>query len=304
MANFFHDNPDLQFYFERGIDWARLVELTEYGYRTPDGFKAPEEAQEFYRQVVEMVGELAADEVAPRAARIDREGTRLERGEAVEAADMRAVFERVKALDLHRLCIPRELGGLNAPLLLYYINAELLARADVSVMTHYSFHVGIAMALLAYSLQEGTTQFDVAGGRITSTRFARQIDEIVRGEAWGCMDITEPDAGSDMAALRTVGEKDADGHWTVSGQKIFITSGHGKYHLVIARTESAGNGNGHGNGNGNGHGNGNGNGMFAGLGGLSMFLVQTYQDLPDGTRRRVVTIDRVEIGRASCRERV
>ena len=51
------------------------------------------------------------------------------------------------------------------------------------------------------------------------------------------MDITEPDAGSDMAALRTVGEQDADGNWFVTGQKIFITSGHGKYHFVIARTE-------------------------------------------------------------------
>ena len=53
------------------------------------------------------------------------------------------------------------------------------------------------------------------------------------------MDITEPDAGSDMAALRAIGEQDEDGNWYVSGQKIFITSGHGKYHFVIARTEEA-----------------------------------------------------------------
>ena len=59
------------------------------------------------------------------------------------------------------------------------------------------------------------------------------------GDAWGCMDITEPDAGSDMAALRAVGEQDADGNWYVTGEKIFITSGHGKYHFVIARTEEA-----------------------------------------------------------------
>ena len=278
MASFFTDNDDLRFYFDRGIDWAQLVEITEYGYRTEDGFKTADEAVEFYRQVAEAVGELVADEIAPRAAKIDREGAHLKDGEAVEGQAMREVFEKIKALDLHRLCVPRELGGLNAPLLLYFLNAEMLARADVSVMTHHSFHGGMAMAMLVYSIHEGSTTFDVEKARISSTRFAQQIDEMARGDAWGCMDITEPDAGSDMAALRTVGEQDAAGNWFVTGQKIFITSGHGKYHFVIARTEKAG----------------DPNDPFAGLGGLSMFLVQTYSDAPDGTRTRTVTIDRVE----------
>ena len=80
------------------------------------------------------------------------------------------------------------------------------------------------------------------------------------------MDITEPDAGSDMAALRADGEQDATGNWFVTGQKIFITSGHGKYHFVIARTERGK----------------DPNDPFAGLDGLSMFLVPTYEDGPDG----------------------
>jgi alkylation response protein AidB-like acyl-CoA dehydrogenase len=81
-----------------------------------------------------------------------------------------------------------------------------------------------------------------------------------------------------MAALKSVGEQDENGQWFVSGQKIFITSGHGKYHFVIARTEKAE----------------AGDNPMAGLAGLSMFLVNTYEDLPDGTRKRYVTIDRVE----------
>src|SRR5262249_58182525 len=88
----------------------------------------------------------------------------------------------------------------------------------------------------------------------------------------------EPNAGSDMAQLRTRGEVDENGQWFVTGQKIFITSGHGKYHFVIARTEEAK----------------NPDDPFAGLGGLSMFLVKTYDDLPDGARRRYVTLERVE----------
>src|SRR5262249_23568736 len=141
-------------------------------------------------------------------------------------AAFQEVFDRMRELELHRLPLPRELGGLQAPLLLWFVSGELLARADVSVMTHFSFHAGIAMALLHWSYAE-------------PTRFAREIEDIASGAAWGSMDITEPDAGSDMAALRTVGEQAADGSWTVTGQKIFITSGHGKYHIVIARTGPA-----------------------------------------------------------------
>lgn len=278
MANFFTDNDDLLFYFEKGIDWASLVEVTEYGYRTQDGFKAVPEAVQFYREVAEMLGELVAEEVAPRAALIDRKDTGLENGEAVESEETRAIFDAFKAAELHKLCIPRDFGGLNAPLLLYFLGAEMMARADVSTMTHFSFHGGMAMAMLVYSMHEGTTEVDIANGKILKTRFADEIAEIASGEAWGCMDITEPNAGSDMAALRTVGFQDEDGNWYVTGQKIFITSGHGKYHFVIARTEEAK----------------DPNDPFAGLGGLSMFLVKAYDDMPDGTRKRYVTIDRVE----------
>jgi hypothetical protein len=94
----------------------------------------------------------------------------------------------------------------------------------------------------------------------------------------GRMDITEPDAGSDMAALRDRREQDEHGNWFVTGQKIFITSGHGKYHFVIARTEKPK----------------AGDDPFAGLGGLSMFLVPAYEDLPDGKRKRIVKLDRIE----------
>ncbi len=176
------------------------------------------------------------------------------------------------------MCMPRELGGVNAPVLLYNIHNELVGRAEQAVMSHYSFYLGISLAMLAMSIEEGTTEFDREKMVFTATRFAEEIAEISRGEAWGSMDITEPDAGSDMAALRCVGEQDADGNWTVSGQKIFITSGHGKYHFVIARTEEAA----------------SADDPFAGLAGLSMFLVKIYEDNPDGTRTWHARIERVE----------
>ncbi len=277
MASFLTDNDDLRFYLDRGIDWDALVEVTEYGYRAPDCFKNAADARAFYGEIAAMMGELVAKELGPRAAKVDREDNVLANGEVTEGPSMRAFFDALKAAEVHGLCLPRELGGLNAPLTLYFLVAEMIARGDVSAMTHFSFHGGMAMAMLAYSIHEGSTRFDVAAGRIAETRFASYIDEIARGEAWGCMDITEPDAGSDMARLRCRAEQGADGTWRLHGEKIFITSGHGKFHFVIARTEEA-----------------QGDDALAGLQGLSMFLAKAYDDLPDGTRVRHVEIARIE----------
>jgi hypothetical protein len=278
MANFFKDNDDLRYYFERGIDWDALVRVTEkQGLGVGDAPKTIEEAIGFYREIAEMVGEFAADEIAPHAKEIEKDGVRLENGEAVFPPRLKGIFDRIREMELHGLAIPRELGGMNAPLTLYYLLSEMFARADVSVMAHHGFHGGMAAAMMMFSAREGTTEIDPKTGAIVKTRFAKELSEIISGKAWGCMDITEPDAGSDMARLRTKAELGEDGVWRVTGQKIFITSGHGKYHFVIARTEPA-----------------DESDPMAGLNGLSMFLVPTYEDLPDGKRRRIVSLDRLE----------
>ncbi|MBW2522577.1 MAG: acyl-CoA dehydrogenase family protein [Deltaproteobacteria bacterium] len=278
MANYFTDNDDLQFYFERGLDWEPLVKLTEYDYRAEGGFENATEAVAFYRQIMEMVGEFVAEQVAPQVATIDREGIHYENGEARLSDTQEEIFEQIKGLELHGMCIPRELGGMNCPTVMTHIQSEVFGRADSSVMGHHSFHGGIALAMLMYSIMEGSTEFDEENARIASTRFQEEIGEILRGEAWGAMDITEPDAGSDMAAIRAVGEQDENGNWFVTGNKIFITAGHGKYHFVIARTEKAP----------------DKADAMAGLKGLSMFLVPCYEETPDGKRRRIVELDRVE----------
>ncbi|HEY1587392.1 MAG TPA: acyl-CoA dehydrogenase family protein [Polyangia bacterium] len=277
MANFFTDNDDLRWYIERGIDWEPLVRTTEADFRNPDGPKSVAEALVFYKETLEMVGGFVADEIAPHAAELDRQGVRHEGGEAVFPPRLAGIFDQVKQLGLHGLCVPRELGGMNAPVMLYFLASELFGRADVSVMAHHGFHGGMAMAMLLFSVREGTTKIDPERGTILETRFREFIEEIVRGEAWGCMDITEPDAGSDMARLRAKGEEDADGTWYVTGQKIFITSGHGKYHFVIARTEPVK----------------DPNDPLSGLAGLSMFLVPAYEDGPNG-RKRIVGLGRIE----------
>jgi 3-(methylthio)propanoyl-CoA dehydrogenase len=277
MGNYYKDNDDIRYYIEKGLDWAPLVAITERRSDDPDKHESTEAAVAFYEDILTMVGEFVAEEMAPRAAAIDRQGVELMDGEVRSPRELDELFDKIRELDLHGMCLPRELGGMNVPLLIYFLNTEVMGRADVSTMAHHSFHGGMAMAMLAFSIREGTTEVD-ASGKILQTRWQDYIAEIARGDAWGCMDITEPDAGSDMARLRAVGEQDASGQWYVTGEKIFITSGHGKYHFVIARTERPG----------------QSDDPLAGLQGLSMFLVPTYTEDAQGNRHRIVPLARVE----------
>jgi len=277
MPNFYTDNEDLRFYVERYLDWAPLVELTEFHHRAEGAFTSTAEALDFYQSVLEMLGEFAANEIAPHSKALDTEHPVLQDGDVHFPPAMQRIFDQIKALELHGMCVPRDLGGMNMPFVLFMLGSELLARADVSVAAHNGFHGGIAMAMLLFSTTEGSTEFDREHARITKTRWQQEIGEIITGEAWGSMDITEPGAGSDMAAMRTKGVLGADGVWRVTGEKIFITSGHAKYHFVIARTEET-----------------DASDAYAGLKGLSMFLVPTYTDHADGTRTHHATFARLE----------
>lgn len=266
-SNFFRDNEDLLFQFRHGLRWEELVDLTENGFTLPDGPKNLEEALEFYEQVMEATGELVAKEIAPRAQRLDELGTKLEGGEVVFPPELQRIFDAMKELGLFGLSIPRELGGSGAPLALYLVANELIARGDVSVMTHFGFHGGIASSLLLYAIYEGSAVFQ--DGKLVSTPYDEAIQEIAAGDAFGCMVLTEPGAGSDLAAIRTTAVE-RDGTWYLNGEKIFITSGHGQHQLVLAKTEEG-----------------------KGLDGLSLFLVPRRIER-DGALVDNVTVTKLE----------
>ena len=268
-ANFYDDNKDMQFYVDKYIDWKSLVALTEYDFKATDCFQDTDEALDTYKRILEMVGDFAANEVAPHIHEIDQNPPFIKDGVVYFPPRLESVFQKINTLELHGMCLPRSLGGMNCPYLLFILSNELLARADLSVTAHHGFHGGMAMAMLLMSIWEGTTDIDENTFDIKSTRFQEAIEEIVAGKAWGSMDITEPAAGSDMGSIEARGVMDDDGIWRVNGQKIFITSGHAKYHFVIARTEEM---------------ETDVDDAFAGLRGLSLFLVPAYEIDGNGTR--------------------
>lgn len=233
-ANFFLDNKDLRFQFEHGIDWKQIVELTEAGYTLPDGHANLDDAMEFYTMVMESVGDFAGEFIAPRALKIDEQGNHLVDGKVESGESLLEVYDGLRERELFGMPVPRELGGSNCPMSVFFATGEVLGRADVSVMTHFGFHGGIALAMLMYAAQEGSMK--VENGEVVETRWENAIREIAAGESWGAMVLTEPDAGSDLARIRAKAEK-RDGKWYLSGEKIFITSGHGQWHIVLAKTD-------------------------------------------------------------------
>jgi len=270
MANFFKDNADLQYYVDKGIDWGPLIDAVEFPKTDID--KA--EMIQSYKEVLDLLGTFSGDQIAPYAEELDRQEMHVVDGEVAIAPRMATILDNAQQLGLHGLSIPTDLGGMNCPLMLYYINAELMGRGDVSVMSHFGFHSGIALCLLFWSIEEGSTTIDPETYTILSTRWQKDIESMRDGMSWGSMDLTEPHAGSDLANLRSRAVQDDQGNWTLTGSKIFITSGHGKYHVVIARSEDPE--------------------THPGLDGISLFLVRAFEDDEQGNRIRHSTLERVD----------
>lgn len=268
-SNFFRDNEDLQFQFRHGVEWAEIVELLEAGYTLPDGPRSLEEATTFYDEALEAIGEFVANEIAPVEARIDRNGARLVDGEIVLSDELQRIYRAMGELGFYGLNVRRELDGMGAPLVAYFAANEILARAEPAVMNSFAFHGGITEALMLWSAKEGSVRYEK--GRLVSARFERPIREIASGEAGGCMVLTEPDAGSDLAAISTRAVE-RDGRWRLTGEKIFITAGHAEYQVVLARTEPPG---------------------VEGLKALSLFLVPRFVER-GGQRVRNVEIAKLE----------
>ncbi len=224
MANYFLDNTDLVYQFER-LDLKEVVELTEDNYKQAKKFNyAPvnyEDAIENYRKVMEVVGDIAANYIAPRAASIDEEGAVFENGKVSYAKGTREALDILSKAELMGMILPREYGGLNFPTTIYMIATELISRADASLMNLFGLQdIGKTIAQFADENQKEEFLPDFSSGKYT-----------------GAMALTEPDAGSDLQAVKLSAYQDDNGKWFLRGVKRFITNGNGDVLLVLARTE-------------------------------------------------------------------
>ncbi len=224
MANFFLDNEDIQFLFKH-IDLKELARLQEQETENGDADYVPvdeDDAVDNYWRVLEIVGQIAAETLAPHAEQIDREGNKLNDDGTVTLHPL--VRENLRAMsqaDMMGFTLPRRFGGLNCPNLIYTMAIEIVSRADASFMNLFGLQ-GIADTINAFADEE--IKQDVL------PRFAS-------GEVTGAMVLTEPDAGSDLQAVRLKAYQDEQGNWYLKGVKRFITNGCGEILLTLARSE-------------------------------------------------------------------
>ena len=225
MANFYKDNDDIQFLFKH-MGLEELANYKEEGFRFAGEFDhAPADAGEAvqnYEMVLDSIGQLSGDFIAPRSEDIDRQGSTLNDDGTVSYAD--GIAESLDALakaEVMGFTLPHRFGGLNYPESVYAIATEMVSRGDASLMNIFGLQ-GIAETINAFASEEIKQKYlrDFAIGKVT-----------------GAMVLTEPDAGSDLQACQLKAFQDDAGNWILHGVKRFITNGCGEVLLVLARSE-------------------------------------------------------------------
>ena len=225
MANFYRDNDDIRFLF-RHTDVAGSANVCEEGFRFASEFDyAPADADEAiqnYDMVLDSLGQLSAEFIAPRAEDVDRQGNVLnEDGTVTRAKGIAEAIEKLAQAEVMGFTLPHRFGGLNFPNLVYSMAIEIVSRADAALMNIFGLQ-GIAETINAFASEEIKQKYlhDFSAGKVT-----------------GAMVLTEPDAGSDLQAIKLRAFQDDDGNWLLHGVKRFITNGCGEVLLVLSRSE-------------------------------------------------------------------
>jgi alkylation response protein AidB-like acyl-CoA dehydrogenase len=224
MANYFLDSPVYKHHLHHPL-MKRIVELKERGYTDKDAYDyAPadfEDAMDSYEKVLEIIGEVCADTIAPNAEGVDHEGPTVKDGHVTYASGTQRNLEVMRQAGLMGMSMPRRYEGLNFPVVPYIMAADLVARADAGFET-------------LWGLQDcGETLYEF-GSEDQRQRF---LPRVCGGETMS-MDLTEPDAGSDLQAVMLKATFDEKNNcWRLNGVKRFITNGDSDIHLVLARSE-------------------------------------------------------------------
>ena len=224
MANFFLDNKDLQYHLEHPL-MRKIVELKERGFAEKDLYDtAPhnfEDAMDSYRRVMSITGEVCGDVIAPNAEGVDHEGPRVVNDRVKYASGTIENMNAVNAAGLSGITLPRRFGGSNFPLICFVMANEMVARADASFENIWGLQ-DCAETLNEFASEEQKQKY---------------LSWVCQG-ATCAMDLTEPDAGSDLGAVMLKATWSEERQtWLLNGVKRFITNGDGDVSLVLARTE-------------------------------------------------------------------
>ncbi|OYP39384.1 acyl-CoA dehydrogenase [Prevotella sp. P5-126] len=224
MANYYSDHPEIAFHLNHPL-MERIVELKEKNYEDKAKFEdAPvdyNDAIENYKQILDITGDVAANIIEPNSESVDLEGPHLENGRMIYASKTFENLDATRKAGLHGVSMPRRYGGLNLPNTVFSMLSEVISAADAGFQNIWSLQSCID-TLYEFGSEEQRQKY---------------IPRVCAGETMS-MDLTEPDAGSDLQRVMlkaTYDEK--EGCWRLNGVKRFITNGDSDIHLVLARSE-------------------------------------------------------------------
>ena len=224
MANYYSDHPEIAFHLDHPL-MKRIVDLKEKNYEDKDKFEdAPvdyNDAIENYKQLLEITGDIAANIIEPNSEDVDLEGPHLEKGRMIYASKTFENLDATRKAGLHGISMPRRYGGLNIPNAVFSMLSEVISAADAGFQNIWSLQSCID-TLYEFGSEEQRQKY---------------IPRVCQGESMS-MDLTEPDAGSDLQRVMlkaTYDEK--EDCWRLNGVKRFITNGDSDIHLVLARSE-------------------------------------------------------------------
>ena len=223
MANYYTDHPEIGFYLNHPL-MKRIVDLKEKDYADAKDFpEAPvnfEDAIENYKRMLEITGDVAANVIEPNSESVDLEGPHLEDGRMKYASKTYENLDATRKAGLWGISMPRRYGGLNVPNSVFSMLSEVVSAADAGFQNVWSLQSCID-TLYEFGSEEQRQKY---------------IPRVCAGETMS-MDLTEPDAGSDLQRVMLKATQDEDGTWRLNGVKRFITNGDSDIHLVLARSE-------------------------------------------------------------------
>ncbi len=220
--NFYQDNPDIKFQMTQRVDFAALFAGLSEDEKAALAVTTPNELREQTLSVLDSLGEISGTELAANAAQIEKEDITLVDGEVTLPPTLTSNIQKLLEFGCASLGVGTQYGGLGVPFLFEACANELIMRACPSTGLNICWFSAVGHIIEKFGSPEIKNEV---------------LPRITSGEWSGCMALTEADAGSDLAALRTYGEQQADGTWRIHGAKRFISNGCGQIALVLAMNE-------------------------------------------------------------------
>jgi len=216
MPDYF--TPSMRLYIDRLVNWEMLLKLRG----GPDVDVEAEVGA--YRTILETTASLAQSFEKAGREKWAAPAELTADGGAESPAHIREAYEKLREAGLVSLMVDDAYGGYGLPALLNAMYLEMIARADPSLMMVVGLQTGAAGDIQKYASEEIKREI---------------LPRFASGEVQGCMDLTEPQAGSDLGGIMTRATELPDGRVQVDGTKIYISNGGAEVHLVLARDADA-----------------------------------------------------------------